>query len=306
MSDGHFPKAPKDPTALITDEDVHVGIFLIAPDVAANWLRDFNVHNRPLQERHSEHLQRDIEAGRWRLTHQGVAIDAELRLLDGQHRLRAIAASGRAVPIQVTWNLDPEVFPVIDTGKRRTAADALSLAGVKVKNRALSASTAKFLLGRRTLSMSQFSNGLTMTNEDVLSAIRDLGEERVARAVTVGQRLGSLNGTVVAAFVYTMERLDVPLDVVTDDFLVPIWKGLGLTSEADPRYAARAYFERHSKTSLTNRRRAEMYTVLCQAWNAWAKGGERRLFRTPTEFVDITVFPEAQSFRAARGLPVVA
>lgn len=159
----------------------------------------------------------------------------------------------------------------------------------------------------RACTLGQFgSTARSMTNEDIIEALTELGEEQVAHAVTIGQRMQTLNGTVASAFVYTMEQLDIPLDVVTEDFLVPISKGLGLTSEADPRYAASAYFMRQAKAATTDRRRAEMYTILCQAWNAWAKGGERRLFRTPTEFVDITVFPEAQSFRAARGLPVVA
>ena len=99
---------------------------LMTPEVAAAWLEDFNTHNRPLREAHWRALAQDIREGRWKFTHQGIAIDEHLVLLDGQHRLRAIQEGGKAVPIQITWNLAADTFSVIDTGRRRTAVDASS------------------------------------------------------------------------------------------------------------------------------------------------------------------------------------
>lgn len=293
--DIRYPMAPADPTSLIEGEDVGVAIFEMTPEVAALWLRDFNVHNRPLQARHSNSLATEIREGRWRLTHQGIAIDRELRLLDGQHRLQGIVDSGRAVPIQVTWNLSPDIFPVIDTGKRRTAADALALSDVATaKHTTLMASTARFLVGRYTRSFRQLTNNesLALSNEQIVEAVRELGEERVAKSVTLASKLlRTLNGTSVASFIYVVDRAGAPAEVVLNEFLMPISKGLGLNSEADPRYAARSYLERQLRRSVTHQRRAEMFTVLCQAWNAWAQQAERRLFRTPSDFVDVIPLP---------------
>ena len=64
----------------------------VGPDLAARWL-DGNTHNRPLKQTLVDRFVRDMQAGRWRLTHQGIAFDADGMLIDGQHRLWAIVIS---------------------------------------------------------------------------------------------------------------------------------------------------------------------------------------------------------------------
>lgn len=58
----------------------------VTPEMAAKWLEG-NVLNRPLKQAHVDRLAREMAAGRWRLTHQGIAFDVSGCLIDGQHRL---------------------------------------------------------------------------------------------------------------------------------------------------------------------------------------------------------------------------
>lgn len=106
----------------------------ISPQQAENYLK-FNPHNRAIRWGHVESLKQDILAGKWMLTHQGIAFGSDGNLVDGQHRLLAIQASGKPVQIMVTRGLQPVVngtteivaMDVIDNGKTRTAADQLHL-----------------------------------------------------------------------------------------------------------------------------------------------------------------------------------
>ena len=97
----------------------------ITPELAAAYLES-NHMNRPLRPGVVENLVREIKAGRWRLTHQGIAFTADGRLLDGQHRLSAVVASGVAVPMMVTFGAEIDTFGVIDQSTPRSAADVLS------------------------------------------------------------------------------------------------------------------------------------------------------------------------------------
>jgi hypothetical protein len=73
---------------------------------------------------------REMVAGRWRLTHQGIALDPQGRLLDGQHRLRAVLEAdlsqpGIVVPMMVTVGVPRDTFAVMDSGRPRSAGSFL-------------------------------------------------------------------------------------------------------------------------------------------------------------------------------------
>jgi hypothetical protein len=108
---------------------------LITPDMAREWLRDLNTHNRRLNMSHVESLTRDMAAGKWEPNNNAIAfgIDEEGRevLLDGQHRLAAISRAGVAVPMMVARGLPMSAQGAMDIGRHRTYKDALHLADEK-------------------------------------------------------------------------------------------------------------------------------------------------------------------------------
>ncbi len=99
----------------------------ITPEIAEDWLTNCNTHNRPLSDAHVDYLAGEMKAGRWRLTHQGIAFSSNRVLLDGQHRLWAVALSGVTVPMMVAVNEPPDVMEVLDTGKVRPVTHILTL-----------------------------------------------------------------------------------------------------------------------------------------------------------------------------------
>jgi len=101
-------------------------IMEVGPDLALEWLEG-NTHNRPLKEAHVKRLSGEITAGRWRVTHQGIAFDTDGLLVDGQHRLWAIVESGQAVTARVFFNEPLDNICVVDSGERRSNLDILTV-----------------------------------------------------------------------------------------------------------------------------------------------------------------------------------
>lgn len=119
---------PASPLEVVTKIDQqYTRIEEIDPDLAAILLEG-NVRNRSISKSTVEAYARDMVDGRWALTHQGIALDREGRLVDGQHRLTAVVRSGVTIRMAVTYNVDPETYRVVDTNARaRSTADVLTM-----------------------------------------------------------------------------------------------------------------------------------------------------------------------------------
>ncbi len=100
----------------------------MTPDLAIAFL-ECNTHNRKVIDAHAERLARDMKAGRWQLTHQGIAFSTNRVLLDGQHRLWAVVISGVTVPMRVFFNEPAESLGAIDAICTRTNDEIITLTG---------------------------------------------------------------------------------------------------------------------------------------------------------------------------------
>ena len=102
----------------------------ISPDVARQYL-EANSHNRPLSGAVVKNYTAEMRAGEWMMNAEAIKFDWNGRLVDGQHRLRALIRAGTTLEFLVARNLDPECFKSIDTGRARNAADIVGLRGIK-------------------------------------------------------------------------------------------------------------------------------------------------------------------------------
>lgn len=103
-------------------------IVKLTPGMASNWLAT-NTINRPLRQSVVDGLVAAFKRGEYQATHQGIAFAETGELLDGQHRLHAIAKmpADFSVEIMVTRGLPPSVFRVIDCGLKRGHSDVLGI-----------------------------------------------------------------------------------------------------------------------------------------------------------------------------------
>ena len=116
----------------------------VTPEQARKWLDNSTARNRNLKPGTRKKYERAILMGEWKQTHQPIALDANENILDGQHRLQAIANT-QAVEIVVARNCDPSTFNVIDCGTSRSASDVLQ-AGGRRKDASIVAASLKYYL----------------------------------------------------------------------------------------------------------------------------------------------------------------
>lgn len=102
----------------------------VTPKRAAEWL-DANTTNRPISKPVVRGFAEAMKRGEWVVTHQGIAFDTNGVLIDGQHRLAAIIEADVPIDLTVFSDVAEGTFDVLDTGKRRNAADVLAIEGEK-------------------------------------------------------------------------------------------------------------------------------------------------------------------------------
>ena len=108
---------------------MNIQVVTMTPEWAQGILKQ-NLHNRPIRKEMVQKYIHEIKNNRYQLTHQGIAISTEGILLDGQHRLLAIAQAGVSVPIVMATNCNPQTFTVLDTGTIRKSTDILAMENV--------------------------------------------------------------------------------------------------------------------------------------------------------------------------------
>lgn len=107
---------------------------LVTPEEAENLLLqadNSDFVNRRLNEERVAHFVKVIQNGDWVDSNDMICLDENNILINGYHRINAIKKSG--IPIWVTMKsgMDRDCFKEMDTGKKRSASDMLSIKGRK-------------------------------------------------------------------------------------------------------------------------------------------------------------------------------
>jgi len=105
---------------------IRAGKQTISPAVAREWLSRNKV-NRPMRRQHVEVIKAAIAEGRYHYTGEPIIFDKTDSLIDGQHRLTAIAEGKRSVEVNVVVGIDPEAQDFIDVGRSRDLSDLLHM-----------------------------------------------------------------------------------------------------------------------------------------------------------------------------------
>ena len=101
----------------------------ITPERAQQLLATLSPKQRLQRKHHLNYLRSEIDGGHWKLNGETIKITPEGKVIDGQHRLAAVVASGKPIETIVVFGVDENVYNSIDTGLRRNAADALLMRG---------------------------------------------------------------------------------------------------------------------------------------------------------------------------------
>jgi len=242
----------------------------ITPEDAKKYLEG-NIDNRKFRPKVVDHLAGVILRGEWRLTHQGIAFDADGNLLDGQHRLMACVAADKAIRILVSHNIPRSAMDCIDVGDNRKAKDYLALAGYA--NATNLAAVATLLYQFEVVGHTPSITGSGRpTHSQVLDYIRDNPEIEIAVDYVVKhrRRLILLGNLTIIAFAYS--RLHKINKKEALEFMTEITFGAGLALN-DPAFVLREKLM-FIKNSDRKWKRGDVLAIIFKAWNLRREGKE--------------------------------
>lgn len=110
--------------------EMTTNIETIGPVLAAEWLKK-NTKNRPFSPMIVHQYASAIGRGEWALNGEPIIFDEDGVLSDGQHRLAGVVKANRAINALVVRGAPAESFKTLNSGKKRNAADVLSIQGWK-------------------------------------------------------------------------------------------------------------------------------------------------------------------------------
>jgi hypothetical protein len=233
----------------------------ITPELAARML-ECNTHNRTVTDSHVRNLSADMAAGRWVVTHQGIAYDANGTLVDGQHRLWACIESKTTIRMMVSYNVDPDSLKVIDTGKGRTVGQTWDLLQPDTRSGRLIVSRASVI--RQLLHRQPGGNRFLYADAEAVFGEHKAGILWSCRLLT-GNR-GTDQASVAGALAYCYPTAPDRMDL----FATQIRTG-EMISRTDPAYALRRVIE-ETGAGRDDRWVAALATV--RAAYAHAKGSQ--------------------------------
>lgn len=105
----------------------------ITPEIAEAYLAN-NSKNRNINKANLYFLIAELENGRFKYNGESIIISKNGNLLDGQHRLMAIAKSKIGAYINVVTDVEDSSMPTIDTGANRTSGNVFAINGVSNAN----------------------------------------------------------------------------------------------------------------------------------------------------------------------------
>lgn len=189
---------------------MQIEIVTMTPEWACQILAKQNTNNRNMRGAIVKKYAQAILQGEWQLTQQGIAIDKNGVLLDGQHRLAAIVRAEKPVKIAMAVDCEPEIFKVLDTGATRKASDVLHMQGVK--HRTIAATAIKQLIHYRQNPDKVWRGGrIFHVSHAEISEFYERHSTQVDRSTEIANRcygaFRQLNKSSVATFVMlTMEK----------------------------------------------------------------------------------------------------
>lgn len=172
---------------------------LVTPDMAREFLaRQWN--NRPVSKYAIEAYARTMDAGNWLLTPSGLLFNEHGRMVDGQHRCRAIIKHGKPVSMVLVFNVpDSVALHAIDAGKARSTSDRLGIDGRGKHARkrvAIIRLLANIELGvyHFRLDLTEYDKAVELLGDNHLTAIFEIGSRisvPVLAAAVLARPLGA-------------------------------------------------------------------------------------------------------------------
>lgn len=108
---------------------IHTQLELITPELAKELLKK-NSSNRPLNDITVKWYAKQMTNNQWTISGQTISISDDNRLIDGQHRLKAVIESGKSIYFNIAYNVPFESFVNYDSLRSRGLKDTFAVSGI--------------------------------------------------------------------------------------------------------------------------------------------------------------------------------
>lgn len=242
----------------------------VTPAMAEEWLRSGGEGNRRLARTTADRYAETMRRGHWKLSSDAIAFDAQGRLVNGQHRLAAVVASGTDQPFYVVHGLEAGAMLALDIGRRRTVVDFLNIEGIG-GDRSEAAAYRLLLILRRMWSgeykLWPKGGGADPDMQEVVDLAREIdirSSLMAARKINSALRLPT---GLVAALLYTFSEQNPDR---AEEFGRLLCDGADLGA-GNPIYRLRALA---LNNALSHRQfdREFLAAHILKAWNLWMAG----------------------------------
>lgn len=163
----------------------------ITPTMAKEMLK-LNTKNRTISQASVVKFAKLITEGRFIITNQGIGIDVNNVLADGQHRLHAIIKANKGVNMFVMTDLEPKSRLVVDVQTVRTPANSLDVYGLskvagdkKNYSKLLASVSAYIILHNNNNFKAVQAFGKYLSNEDIVNFVNTNHSELLNSVKTV-------------------------------------------------------------------------------------------------------------------------
>lgn len=254
-------------------------IKVITPDEAKKILEK-NTNNRHVTSGHVDFLYAQMRSGQWvEGTGDAIRFNSNGELIDGQHRLLALIKANKAYSFLIIKEVPDAAFSVIDTGRKRTLGDVVSIAGFKDSTN-LGAAARMIILHRNS------EKGLAVMHVDAGVLTKATGIAEISTNSKIIEFLKKTDLTEAMSFANKMYKncrllrksewcflyfiFSEKSEQDASEFLTMLSSGANIPEKSAILYA-RQKLEMSATRTVTLTQKAKQFYIF-RAWNAWRTG----------------------------------
>lgn len=250
---------------------------VLGPAEARDILDNHNAQNRSLKPKTVSQYARAMQLGEWAFIGDPIRLDRGGELLDGQHRLAAVVASGCPQTFVVVRNLEPDTQRYMDAGVKRSAADQLRIEGMP--SPVESAQVASLVMHWQASDLQAMQvKYSTFEIVEFTESNMDNIEAAVMHAVTLHRAVRAPKAT--SGAVYFMAA-QVAGPTQASEFFGLLSSGAGLDTGSPILLLRNKLIYWASTKARPNRLDSLFYFVRC--WNGWRRGDKLQRLQLPRD-----------------------
>lgn len=274
---------------------IEITLEFITPELAEHYLAkrpnsQSDIKQRSVSDKLVDRYAEDMAAENWPFTGDPVRFNTLGELVDGQHRLRAVAQAGSSELMIVIRGLAPETFSVFDTGRARSFTDVLTSMGISNVSMVAGVTRRVFHWRRGNYGVPNVGRvpnppflGVPASPSMLLEtfeAFKPEIQQAARRGAGLKQQFAPKTAApAVVAFVYlVLSRLDLER---TELFFHELQQGPAQAGPEYPIFVLRERLKKYVPTAESASPDWVWIHFFFRTWNAWIKAESMGALKTP-------------------------